>query len=596
MIRLEKFMYKNSERRFVDFLKPYKNSYIGSVLLAIASVFWGLAPYYILYRLLNGLMSGFTYRDIIIGTLFILIAFVLQLICHGLSTAISHKTAFRILREIRIAITNKMLRMPLGYMQLHGTGHFQHMLIDGTERLEFPLAHAIPETTSNVLIPAGIIVILFFVDWRMALAVMIPAVLTLIFYLPMYIGIMNEFANTYYSALEYMNNRVIEYIRGNKEIKIFGQEKRAYSKYEEAIRNYKKSTLKLYNKMYIVSAPALVLLSSITVSVLCVGGYFYVYRGLSGQIFLFSVLLSVGLGSSLLKFTEFMDNFYHIRNGKHLIDEILSASELKEISSGETILNNKIELSNVSFAYGKEKVLHDISLTIEGNTKVAIVGPSGSGKSTIANLLARFWDVTDGCITIGGVDYKNLPLSELMSKISYVTQDTFLFNMSIMENIRLGNPAATDEEVRIAAKNAQCSDFIEKLEQGYDTLVGNAGAKLSGGQRQRIVIARAILKNAPILILDEATAYTDMENQNKIQESLMALCKNKTLIVIAHRLTTVADCDKIVVLDAGKPDSVGRHEELIESSALYKKMWSAYISKTSKISERKESLHAKNGL
>ena len=589
-------MSKNSERRFVDFLKPYKNSYIGSVLLAIVSVFFGLAPYYILYRLLTGLVSNFSYKDIIIDTFFILAAFVLQLICHGLSTAISHKTAFRILREIRIAITNKMLRMPLGYMQLHGTGHFQHMLIDGTERLEFPLAHAIPETTSNVLIPAGIIVILFFVDWRMALAVMIPAVLTLIFYLPMYIGIMNEFANTYYSALEYMNNRVIEYIRGNKEIKIFGQEKRAYSKYEEAIRNYKKSTLRLYNKMHIVSAPALVLLSSITVSVLCVGGYLYVYRGLSGQIFLFSVLLSVGLGSSLLKFTEFMDNFYHIRNGKHLIDEILSASELKEISSGETILNNKIELSHVSFTYGKETVLNDISLTIEENTKVAIVGPSGSGKTTIANLLARFWDVTDGCITIGGVDYKNLPLSELMSKISYVTQDTFLFNMSIMENIRLGNPTATDEEVKIAAKNAQCSDFIEKFEQGYDTVVGNAGAKLSGGQRQRIVIARAILRNAPILILDEATAYTDMENQNKIQDSLMALCKNKTLVVIAHRLTTVIDCDKIIVLDAGKLDSVGRHEELIETSALYKKMWSAYISETSKISERKEARYAKNSL
>lgn len=204
--------------------------------------------------------------------------------------------------------------------------------------------------------------------------------------------------------------------------------------------------------------------------------------------------------------------------------------------------------------------------------------------------------MTDGCITIGGVDYKSLSLSDLMAKISYVTQDTFLFNMSIMENIRLGNPVATDEEVKIAGANAQCNDFVEKLEYGYDTVVGNAGAKLSGGQRQRIVIARSILKNAPILILDEATAYTDMENQNKIQESLMALCKNKTLVVIAHRLTTVIDCDKIIVLVAGKLDSVGRHEELIETSTLYKKMWSAYISKTSKISERKESFYAKNSV
>ena len=582
--------------RFYDFLKPYKIAYIGSVLLAIIGVFWGLAPYYILYRLLNGLLSGFTYKDVIRYSLFILMAFLLQLICHSLSTAISHKTAFRILAEIRLAIINKMLRMPLGYMQLQGTGHFQHMLIDGTERLEFPLAHAIPETTSNILIPVGIIAILLFVDWRMALAVMIPAVLTLIFYLPMYFGIMNEFANTYYSALERMNDRVIEYIRGNKEIKIFGQEKKAYFKYEEAIRNYKKSTLRLYNKMYIVSAPALVLLSSITTSVLCVGGYLYVYKGLSGQIFLFSVLFSVGLGVSLLKFTEFMDNFYHIRNGKNLIDEILSASELEEVASGETISSNKIELRKVSFAYEKETVLQDITLTIEENTKVAVVGPSGAGKTTIANLLARFWDITDGCITIGGVDYKNLPLSELMAKISYVTQDTFLFNSSVMENIRLGNPAATDEEVRTAARNAQCDDFIEKLEHGYDTVVGNSGSKLSGGQRQRIIIARAILKNAPILILDEATAYTDMENQKKIQDSLMALCKDKTLIVIAHRLTTVTDCDKIVVLNAGKLDSAGNHEELLKISALYRKMWSAYLSENSEISGRKEPLYAKNSL
>lgn len=570
-------MHPNREKKFTDFLKPYAASYTGSILLAIAGVCFGLAPYYILYRLLTGLLAGAACKDVILGALGILTAFILQLACHGFSTALSHKTAFQILGQIRIAITNKMLRLPLGYMQLQGSGYFQHMLIDGTERLEFPLAHAIPETTSNVLIPVGIAGILFFTDWRMALAVLAPAVLTLLIYLPMYIGIMDAFANTYYLALERMNDRVIEYIRGNKEIKIFGQEQTAYSKYTESIEAYKKSTLQLYHKMHLVSAPALVLLSSILVSVLCVGGYLYVFQGLLVNRFLFAILLSMGLGTSLLKFTEFMDNFYHIKNGKHIIDAMLSVSELHEPASGKTISGNTIALHHVSFAYDKKKVLEDISLVIEENAKVAIVGPSGAGKTTIANLLARFWDVTEGSITIGNVDYKDLPLSELMARISYVTQDTFLFNTSILENIRLGNPSASRKEVEAAAIKAQCGDFIEKLEQGYDTIVGNEGTKLSGGQRQRIIIARAILKNAPVLILDEATAYTDMENQNKLQASLLALCQNKTLIIIAHRLTTVTGCDKIFVLDHGKLDSMGTHAELLQTSALYKKMWSAYL-------------------
>lgn len=564
--------------RFRDFLKPYKVAYIGSVVLAIIGVFFGLAPYYIAYRLLINIQKPVSILELFIAAFFMLMAFVLQLAMHSISTAISHKTAFRILEQVRTAIVNKMLRMPMGYLQVQGTGHFHHMLIDGTERLEYPLAHAIPETSSNILIPIGIICILFALDWRMALSVLIPTALTLLFYLPMYVGIMNEFANTYYTALENMNGRIIEYIRGNKEIKIFGHEKSAYAKYEEAIQKYKNSTLRLYRKMYAAAAPSFVLLSSILVSVLCVGGYLYAQARLSGDIFLLSVLLSLGIGTSLLKFTDFMDNFYHIRNGKRLINEILSAPELNEDNENKVPSGNQIELRNVSFSYEKEPVLRDISLVFEEKEKVAIVGPSGAGKTTMANLLARFWDVTEGNILIGGIDYRSLPLSSLMTRISYVTQDTFLFNISILENIRLGNPSATDEQVITAARQAQCAEFIDGLQDGYHTIVGNDGVKLSGGQRQRIIIARAILKNAPVLILDEATAYTDMENQYKIQASLQELCREKTLIIIAHRLTTIRNCDKIVVLNDGRVDAVGTHESLLKTCNLYHKMWSIYLS------------------
>lgn len=455
--------------QFRDFLKPYKKAYISSIALAVIGVFFGLVPYYIAYHLLVNIQTPLSYREIFLAAVFMLMAFILQLAMHNASTAISHKTAFRILEQMRIAITDKMLRMPMGYMQVQGAGHFHHILIDGTERLEYPLAHAIPEISSNVLIPAGIIGLLFVVDWRMALSVLVPATLTLLFYLPMYIGIMNEFANTYYAALENMNGRIIEYIRGNKEIKIFGQEKEAYTKYEESIQKYKSSTLKLYRRMYAAAAPSLVLLSSIIVSVLCVGGYLYAQAHLSGNVFLFSVLLSLGTGTSLLKFTDFMDNFYHIRNGKRLINEVLSAPELPELNEdnkGQVPSGNQIELRNVSFAYEKETVLQNISLVFQEKEKVAIVGPSGAGKTTIANLLARFWDVSEGSILIGGVDYRNLPLSSLMTRISYVTQDTFLFNLSILENIRLGNPSATDEQVIAAATQAQCAEFIDALQEG----------------------------------------------------------------------------------------------------------------------------------
>ena len=581
--------------RFKDFIRAYTPAYTVSVSLAVLGVGCGMVPYITVHRLLMRLAKGGTSLAEVSAYVGVIIAaFAFQLVLHSISTAISHKTAFSVLEKIRLALTEKMIKMPLGFTRNKGAGYFHGMLIDSIERLEFPLAHALPETTSNILIPLSITAMLFAADWRLSLAVLVPAAATLIFYLPMYIGIMNDFANTYYAALENMNGRVIEYIRGNKEIKIFGTEAKAYSQFEDSIDNYERSTLKLYNKMYFVSAPAFVLLSSITVSVLSVGGLLFTSGLIEAPLYLFAVIIAEGLGVSLLKFTEFMDNFYHIRNGKKLIEEVLSAPELEETAAAAAaaaalhIPNNEIVFHNVCFSYneitaadktGNEdkvpegNVLHDVSLTFKEGKKTAIVGHSGSGKSTIANLIARFWDVSNGSITIGGIDYKDMSLAQLMEHVNYVTQDTFLFNMSILENIRMGKPAASDEEVKEAARLAQCSDFIERLEKGWNTYAGNEGTKLSGGQRQRIIIARAILRNAPVLILDEATTHTDAENRRQLQLSLQELCKNKTVITIDHNLSTVKESDSIIVMENGRVEAQGTHTELLKQSPLYAKLW-----------------------
>lgn len=580
--------------RFKDFIRAYTPAYTVSVSLAVLGVGCGMVPYITVHRLLMRLAKGGTSLAEVSAYVGVIIAaFAFQLVLHSISTAISHKTAFSVLEKIRLALTEKMIKMPLGFTRNKGAGYFHGMLIDSTERLEFPLAHALPETTSNILIPLSITAMLFATDWRLALAVLVLAAATLVFYLPMYIGIMNDFANTYYAALENMNGRVIEYIRGNKEIKIFGTEAKAYSQFEDSIDNYERSTLKLYNKMYFVSAPAFVLLSSITVSVLSVGGLLFTSDLIEAPLYLFAVIIAEGLGVSLLKFTEFMDNFYHIRNGKKLIEEVLSAPELEETAAADAaaaqhIPNNEIVFHNVCFSYneitaadktGNENnapegnVLHDVSLTFKEGKKTAIVGHSGSGKSTIANLIARFWDVSKGSITIGGINYKDMSLAQLMEHVNYVTQDTFLFNMSILENIRMGKPAASDEEVKEAARLAQCSDFIERLEKGWNTYAGNEGTKLSGGQRQRIIIARAILRNAPVLILDEATTHTDAENRRQLQLSLQELCKNKTVITIDHNLSTVKESDSIIVMENGRVEAQGTHTELLKQSPLYAKLW-----------------------
>ena len=564
-----------------SFMKPKIIPITACIFIAVLGVMCGILSYIAVYKLLMLFYNAeATTKRIINYVLFIFCSLIFQLIFHYASTAISHKTAFSILEDVRIAITEKMMRIPLGVVQTRGSGYFRNLLIDEIERMEYPFAHALPEVISGVLLPIVIMIMMFFVDIRMALAIVIPVGAVLVLYFPLYTGIMNDFQAVYYTSIEDMNARVIEYVKGIREIKIFSRKDDAYTKFEQSIDNYQNSVLRLYDKMYYVSSPAHVLLSSILVSVLCVGGLLFTHEKLSFEIFLFTIFITLGIGTPILKFTEFMDNIFHIKNGNRLVKDVLETPELTQ-SERETIPDKyEITFDKVSFAYEDKTVLDNISLTFPENKKTAIVGPSGSGKSTIANLISRFWEAGEGSIKMGGVDYKNISLDNLMENINYVTQDTFLFNISIKDNIRIGNPKASDDEVIKAAKTALCDEFIREFENGYDTKVGDTGSKLSGGQRQRIAVARAILRNSPILILDEATAFTDMENQSKLQQSLAELCRNKTLIIIAHRLSTIKNCDQIIVVNDGKVESTGTHDHLLKTSKLYRKMWQIYEEST----------------
>ena len=377
-----------------------------------------------------------------------------------------------------------------------------------------------------------------------------------------------------------MNSTIVEYIEGIEVIKAFGRAGTSYEKYAKAILDYKKFVVKWLSSTWITMKMTFALFPSTLLGTLPVGLYLTMHGQLTISQLVLAVMLSMSKVTSFAKIEVFSENLREMQYNIESIQDFLTMKELPEPSVYANINSYDVKLENVHFSYtGEEKdeVLHGIDLTMPAGSFTALVGPSGGGKSTVARLISRFWDVTSGGITIGGVNIREMPLSQLSEMISFVTQDNFLFRCSIMENIRLGNPAASDEEVREAARKACCQEFIEKLPQGYDTPAGEAGKRLSGGEKQRIAIARMILKNAPIVILDEATAFTDPENENKIQKSIEELTKGKTLLVIAHRLSTITDADKIVVLKNGCIEGTGTQEELIQNCQLYQRMWQAHV-------------------
>ena len=566
-----------SIKRLLRLSEEYKSKMIISVVLAIVSVAAGIIPYFFISQFLANVIGGdplpYTLYVAALGVgMFLIIKSILFLY----STRLAHKTAYRILRNVRLRLTGKLTRLPLGYVLERDSGVIKKVMENDVEELERFLAHNIPETISNCIVPIAVIVYLGFLDWRLTLAMLICIPIAMIFYILMMRG-NKEKMRRYYSAVDNMNAVVVEYINGMKEIKAFNQSKHSFARFKDSIQNYRRYVIGWYRSCWPLMSAYFVLFQASLITVLPIGLYFYLQGTLGIPTLVLFVLISLGFASPLIKVTEFADGITLVVNAERNIHSILSETELQTNKDLLCPAGNDLSFHNVSFSYNNiDIVLCNLSFTAKEGCSLAIVGESGSGKSTIAKLICRFWDVDHGRIELGGVDIRHMDQNELMNMVSFVFQDTFLFNISIGDNIRVGKPEATDEEVIQAAKLARCHDFIIDLECGYDTLAGEAGGRLSGGECQRICIARAILKNSPILILDEATASIDPDCEEQIQEAIGELARHKTLIVIAHRIRTIMTFDKILVLSKGRICAGGTHNELLEKSVEYQKIFQAY--------------------
>lgn len=551
-----------------------------SVVLSVFSITAGLIPYFCAYRILQTMLDGtVSEQGILMWCAAALAAYAVKVVLFGLSTGISHNVAYNILAGLRLRITERFLHAPLGEVQKHTIGEIKSILVDKIETIEPPLAHMVPEGAGHIVLPLVSIGALLSIDWRIALASLVtfPAA---VICMGLTFQISGKSFEIYNQSNANMNSTIVEYIEGIEVIKAFGKAGVSYDKYAKAITDFRTFVIKWLSSTWVTMKLAFALFPATLIGTLPVSLALASDGVITPAQAALAVMLSISMVGSLAALEVYSENMRQVKMTVEELEQYLEMKELPEPKEDAAVNNYEVQLEQVHFSYtgnAENEVLHGIDLTLPQGSFTALVGPSGGGKSTVAKLIARFWDVTEGKITIGGVDVRDMPLAQLSSLVSFVAQDNFLFRCSLLENIRLGNPAASDEEVKAAARAAQCEEFIRKLPNGYDTPAGEAGKRLSGGEKQRIAIARMILKNTPIVILDEATAFTDPENEEKIQRSLAELTKGKTLLVIAHRLSTIRSADQIVVLKKGAIEAKGTQEELLEICPLYRDMWQAHI-------------------
>lgn len=573
---------KNPIFEILNFSNLEKNKLILATILSAVSVVAGFIPYISTGKLIIDLvkqqanLQSIIFLAAISGT-----ALVLEKIFNGIATYISHKATYCILYNTRCEIVDKLNSTSMGYITDRESGSFKQTIIDLVDRLETALAHMIPELLPNLILPVVVIVYLFIHDWQIALAALVSIIIGFITWgLMMGKNAMNIFRLTQ-EGNEQMNSGIVEYVNGMEVIKAFHQTVSSMERYEKVVTNYRDVLTRWFNHCWPYLSVYSVVTPATIAFVLPIGGFLLYNGNISFETFIVCLVLSLGIVPPLMKAVTFTDHINEIFAANTKIQEILQAPELIQVEKKVYLKDNSIAFENVSFSYNDIEILHNITFSVPAHTSIAIVGASGSGKSTITKLIARFWDVSQDSIKIGGIDLKQIPFEQLMDNISYVTQDSFLPDTTIRENIVMGKPNATETEIIETAKKACCDEFISRFPDGYNTKVGETGGRLSGGERQRIAIARAIIKNAPIIILDEATAAIDPENDYKIQLALTELTKGKSLIIVAHRLSTIINSNQIIVLEKGKIIASGTHNELLKDCPTYQSLWKNHIGATS---------------
>ena len=565
----------------MDIIKKHIGGIIFPVIAAIIGAACGIVPYFAIASIMTQLIDGTSdYRVFVPYVGLVFAGFAGAIIGHSVSTIGSHNLAFSIIEDTRKRVVEKLSRLSMGTIEEKSSGKWSQFIVETIDKMEKPIAHVIPEVLANVLIPIIIVVIIFTLNWKIGLANLVTLPLGMLFSMLM----MKDYeakSKRYVEASKKMNAAAVEYIQGIKVIKAFNKSASSYDKFQKAVEDNRDSMLDWYLSVCFAMTAAMEVLPSTLLFVLPVGLYLFMTGGIAIPTLIMCVLLSYASYKPLLKAMAYTDTMANVRVVFGEIQSVLDLPEMVRADTAGAPQGFDVRFENVVFGYGGASgttVFDGLNFTAKEGELTAIVGSSGSGKSTVAKLLAGFWNVNGGRITIGGADIGSMSLERNMRLVTYVSQENFLFNKSIRDNLKMAKENATDKEIEAACKKASCDDFIKTLPEGYDTDAGNAGGKFSGGERQRITIARALLKDSPIVVLDEATAYSDPENEAVIQQSIDNLVKNKTVIMIAHRLSTVVNADKIIVLEKGRIAAEGTHAELLRSSPLYKKMWQSHIS------------------
>ena len=558
-------------------LKEHKGKVSASVIFAIIGVGLGVIPYFSVASIINNLVEKNTgISNYVPYILAVLVGFLGSILFHEISTIMSHNLAYRIIEDRRKLLADKLSRISMGEVEKKSSGQWSQFMVETLDKMEKPIAHVIPEVIANILIPIVLVVIIFILDWRIGIANLLTVPLGFLFSMLM----MRDYekkSKRYQDASKAMNTTMVEYVNGIKVIKAFNKSASSFGKFKETVNENKRAMLDWYLSVCFSMTAGMETIPATMIFVLPTSLYLFMKGSIEIGVLVMCILLSYASYKPLIKAMSHMET---IANIKVILGEIKTVMEIPDLERGtkiKSVGSHDLEFKNVTFAYdGSNDVLNGISFKAAENQLTAIVGDSGGGKSTIAKLIAGFWNVGSGEILIGKNNINDMPLKQNMELVTYVSQENFLFNKTVLENLKMAKEDATMDEIQKACEKASCHDFIMSLPNGYETVVGEGGANLSGGEKQRIAIARSFLKNSPIVLLDEATAYSDPDNEAVIQESIGNLIKNKTVIMIAHRLSTIVNANKIVVVDRGKIIEQGNHKELLELNGKYKDMWDVY--------------------